>query len=48
MPICADCKNEVTRDFQSIKTKRNTEIHICNECMKKYKRKEVNSAGHSS
>lgn len=47
MPICVDCKEEVVVNYQTIKTKRNTTIHICDKCLKKYKRKEVNSAGDS-
>lgn len=47
MVICADCKGEFTSNYQTIQTKRNTTIHICDHCIKKYKRKEVDSAGHS-
>lgn len=44
MPICRDCKKDVVKDYQTIQTQRKTNIHICNECMKKYQRKEVKGA----
>lgn len=47
MPICVDCNQEVVLNYQTIQTKRHTTIYICDECLKKYKRKEVDSAGHS-
>lgn len=44
MAVCDECKKEVLTGYQTIKTKRNTELHFCNECMKKYKRKEADGA----
>jgi len=48
MPICRDCNKDVAGNFQTIETRRKTKIIICNECLAKYKRKEVNSANNSS
>lgn len=44
MPICEDCKREVLDNYKSIQTKRNTWLCFCDECLKKYKRKEADSA----
>lgn len=44
MPVCEDCKKEVLDNYQTIKTKRNTELYFCDECLKKYVRKEADSA----
>lgn len=33
MPLCVECKKEVLDNYQTIKTKRNTELVICNECV---------------
>lgn len=44
MPVCMDCKEEVLKDYQIIETKRSTKVCICNECLKKYQRKEVKGA----
>lgn len=44
MPVCAECKKDVTIGYQTIKTKRNTELCFCDECLKKYRRKEADNA----
>lgn len=44
MPICVDCKKECSTGMQEIHTQRKTVIYICNNCIKKYRRKEANSA----
>lgn len=44
MPVCRDCKSEVVADYQIIKTKRKTEICICNRCLNKYRRGSGSSA----
>lgn len=33
MPICVECKKEVLDNYQTSKTKRNTEVVFCNECV---------------
>ena len=48
MAVCEDCKKEVVRDYQTVETKRHTKLYFCNECMSRYKRKEVNNADNSS
>lgn len=35
MPICRDCNKEVLISYQEIKTKRNSTIIICDECLKR-------------
>ena len=47
MPICIECNKEVLREYQTIKTKRGTDICICDSCVEKSKRKEVASANNS-
>ena len=47
MPECIECKREVLNHYQTIKTKRHSEIHICDECLNKNKRGAVASARHS-
>lgn len=47
MPVCEDCKKEVAKNYQLIETKRHTKLCFCNECMAKYKRKEVDSASNN-
>lgn len=42
MPVCVECGKYVVMGYETIKTKRKTEINICNQCLKK--EKEVNSA----
>lgn len=37
MPYCVECKKEVLDNYQTIKTKRNTEIIICNKCVDQQK-----------
>lgn len=44
MAICMDCKKDKLTDYQEINTRRKTKVIICNECLKKYQRKEVASA----
>ena len=34
MAICRECNKDVL-SYQTIKTKRNTTVHICNDCIKK-------------
>lgn len=43
MAICRDCKKEVY-SYHTINTKRKTEVIICHECMKKYRRNNVSGA----
>lgn len=38
MAVCRDCKKDVYSNYQVITTKRKTEVVICDECMKKYRR----------
>lgn len=47
MPECIECKREVLINYQTIKTKRNTTIYVCDKCLNKNKRGEVASARHS-
>jgi len=47
MPICIECNKEVLHDYQSIKTKRGSDICICDSCIKKTQRKEVANADNS-
>lgn len=44
MAVCDECKKEIVTGYQIIKTKRNTELYFCDECLKKYRRAEANSA----
>lgn len=44
MPICIECNKYTEIGYQTIKTKRGSEIHICNTCLNKTKKKEVNNA----
>lgn len=43
MAICIDCGKEVLT-YQTIETKRHTKVYICNECLKKRRRGNVNNA----
>ena len=44
MAICRDCKKDVYSNYQTIITKRKTEVVICDDCMKKYRRNNVSGA----
>lgn len=44
MPICMDCKKEVVRDYQTIKTKRGGNLCMCDECLKKYRRSNADNS----
>lgn len=37
MPVCIECGKEVLDNYQTIKTKRNTEIVICDKCVERQK-----------
>lgn len=43
MAICIECKEDKLQ-YQTIQTKRHTTVYICNDCLKKRQRKEVNNA----
>ena len=43
MPVCIECKKDVLVDYQTIGTKRKTEIVICNACLEQ-QRKEARRA----
>ena len=44
MAICRDCGKDKVTGYQEIHTRRKTIVIICNECLKKYQRKEVANA----
>lgn len=43
MPVCIECNRDVLVDYQTIGTKRNTNVVICNACVEK-QRKEARRA----
>ena len=43
MPVCIECNRDVLVDYQTISTKRNTKVVICNACVEK-QRKEARRA----
>lgn len=43
MPYCIECKKDVLDNYQTISTKRKTEVVICNECVEQ-QRKEAKRA----
>ena len=44
MPICVECGKHVITNYQTIKTKRKTVVHICNPCISKTRVREADSA----
>lgn len=48
MPICMDCKKEVVRDYQTIKTKRGSNLCICDGCLKQYRRENARDSKQST
>lgn len=44
MAICSDCGKDVLTNYQTIETKRGSKVYICNDCVRKTQRKEVDSA----
>lgn len=48
MPICIECNKYTEIGYQTVKTKRGSEIHICNTCLQAQRKKnEVNNAVNS-
>ena len=43
MPECIECKKDVLDNYQTITTRRNTKVVICNDCVEK-QRKEARRA----
>lgn len=43
MPVCIECNKDVLDNYQTIGTKRNTKVVICNDCVEK-QRKEARRA----
>lgn len=43
MPYCIECNKDVLDHYQTISTKRNTKVVICNDCVEK-QRKEARRA----
>lgn len=37
MPVCIECGKEVLDNYQTISTKRNTKIVICDKCVEQQK-----------
>lgn len=48
MEICQECKKEIFCNFQVIQTTRKSKVVICNDCIAKMTRKEVDHARDST